>query len=143
MDLADLIHGVWVAAAYAAVGLALLVLGFEVVELLTPGKLRHQIWTDKNLNASILATSALVGVGIIVAVSIFVSHEEVGKGLIDTATFGLLGLVLFAIAFKAIDWLTPGDFSAMMVEEGFHPAVLLASATNVVIGLILAVSIVP
>ena len=141
--LADLVHGVWVAAAYAAVGLGLLILGFEVVEVLTPGKLRYQIWADKNLNASILATSAELGVSIIVAVSIFVSHEEVGKGLIDTASFGILGLVLFAIAFKVTDWLTPGDFSAMMVEKEFHPAVLLAAATNILIGVILAVSIVP
>lgn len=143
MDGAELVRGIWVAAAYAGVGLCLLVLGFEVVEWLTPGKLRHQIWEDRNLNASILAASALVGVGIIVVVSIFVANEEVGKGLIDTAAFGLLGLILFAIAFKVTDWLTPGDFSAMIVEGHFHPAVLLASATNVIIGMILSVSIIP
>lgn len=143
MDAAELVRGLWVAAAYAGVGLGLLVLGFEVVEWLTPGKLRQQIWMDRNLNASILATSAMVGVGIIVAVSIFVSNTDVGKGLIDTASFGLLGLVLFAVAFWLIDWLTPGNFAAMMVEADFHPAVLLAAATNVVIGIILGVSIVP
>jgi uncharacterized membrane protein YjfL (UPF0719 family) len=92
---------------------------------------------------ALLATSAILGQAIIIAISIFVSHEDVGKGLVDTATFGLLGLVLFAAAFKVIDWLTPGDFAAMMVEKDFHPAVLLAAATNVVIGLILAVSIIP
>jgi hypothetical protein len=85
----------------------------------------------------------MVGVGIIVAVSIFVSHEDVGKGLIDTAVFGLLGLVLFALAFLVIDWLTPGHMAAMMVEDHFHPAVLLVSAANLVIGIILAVSIIP
>jgi uncharacterized membrane protein YjfL (UPF0719 family) len=143
MDGAELVHGVWAAAAYAGLGLALLVLGFEVVEWLTPGKLRQQIWVDRDLNAAILATSAMVGLGIIVAVSIFVANEDVGKGLIDTAAFGLLGLILFAVAFKVIDWLTPGDFAAMMVEKDFHPAVLVAATTNVLIGLILAVSIIP
>ena len=143
MDAAELFRGIWVAAAYAALGLGLLILGFEVVEWLTPGKLHEQIWIDRNLNASILATSALMGVGVIVVTSIFVANGEVGRGLIDTAAFGLLGLILFAIAFKVIDWMTPGDFSAMMVEDDFHPAVLIASATNVVIGFILAISFVP
>jgi uncharacterized membrane protein YjfL (UPF0719 family) len=143
MDGAELFRGVWVAAAYAGVGLGLLIMGFGMVEALTPGKLRHQIWTDRNLNASILTASAMLGLSAVVVVSIFVSHEDVSQGLIDTAVFGLLGLVLFAIAFKVTDWLTPGDYSAMMVENHFHPAVLISSVTNIAIGFILAVSIIP
>jgi uncharacterized membrane protein YjfL (UPF0719 family) len=143
MDGAELFRGVWVAAAYAGVGLGLLIMGFGLVEALTPGKLREQIWTDRNLNASILTASKMLGLSIVVVVSIFVSHEDVGKGLIDTAVFGLLGLVLFAVTFKVTDWLTPGDYSAMMVEDRFHPAVLISSVINVAIGLILGVSIIP
>jgi len=144
MDGADeLVRGVAAAAAYTGLGLALLMLGFEVVDWLTPGKLRTQIWEDRDLNASILAVSAMFAMGIIVVTSIFVAHDDLGRGLIDTAAFGLLGLVLFALAFKITDWLTPGDMAALLVEKEFHPAVLLAGVTNIVIGFVLAVSIIP
>jgi uncharacterized membrane protein YjfL (UPF0719 family) len=139
----DLVRGVLAAIAYTGLGLALVLLGFEVVDWLTPGKLRKQIWEDNDINAAILAVSAMIGIGIVVVTSIFVAHADVGEGLIDTAVFGLLGLVLFAIAFKVTDWLTPGNLGELMVEERFHPAVLLSAATNVVIGLVLAVSIIP
>jgi uncharacterized membrane protein YjfL (UPF0719 family) len=139
----DLVRGVWAAAAYTALGLALVMLGFEVVDWLTPGKLRKQIWEDNDINATILAVSAMIGIGIVVVTSIFVAHDDVGQGLIDTAVFGLLGLVLFAIAFKVTDWLTPGNLGALLVEKTFHPAVLLSAATNIVIAAVLAVSIIP
>jgi uncharacterized membrane protein YjfL (UPF0719 family) len=139
----DLVRGVLAAIAYTGLGLALVMLGFEVVDWLTPGKLRRQIWEDNDINAAILAVSAMFGIGIVVVTSIFVAHADVGEGLIDTATFGLLGLVLFAIAFKVTDWLTPGNLGELMVEKQFHPAVLLSAVTNIVIGLVLAVSIIP
>jgi len=139
----DLVRGVWAAAAYTALGLALVMLGFEVVDWLTPGKLRKQIWEDNDVNATILAVSAMIGIAIVVVTSIFVAHDDVGEGLIDTAVFGLLGLVLFAIAFKVTDWLTPGNLGELLVEKAFHPAVLLSAATNIVIGAVLAVSIIP
>jgi uncharacterized membrane protein YjfL (UPF0719 family) len=139
----DLVRGVWAAAAYTALGLALVMLGFEVIDWLTPGKLRKQIWEDNDINATILAVSAMIGIAIVVVTSIFVAHDDVGQGLIDTAVFGLLGLVLFAIAFKVTDWLTPGNLGELLVERAFHPAVLLSAATNIVIGAVLAVSIIP
>jgi uncharacterized membrane protein YjfL (UPF0719 family) len=139
----DLVHGVLAAVAYTALGLALVMLGFEVVDWLTPGKLRKQIWEDNDINATILAVSAMIGVAVVVVTSILVAQSDVGQGLIDTAVFGLLGLVLFAIAFKVTDWLTPGSLGELLVEEAFHPAVLLSATTNIVIGVVLAVSIIP
>jgi len=139
----DLVRGVWAAAAYTGLGLALILLGFEVVDWLTPGKLRKQIWEDNDINATILAASAMIGIGIVVVTSIFVAREDIGQGLIDTAVFGLLGLVLFAVAFVVTDWLTPGKLGELLVETTFHPAVVLSATTNIVIGLVLAVSIIP
>jgi uncharacterized membrane protein YjfL (UPF0719 family) len=139
----DLVRGVLAAVAYTALGLALVMLGFEVVDWLTPGKLRKQIWEDNDINATILAVSAMIGVAVVVVTSILVAQSDVGQGLIDTAVFGLLGLVLFAIAFKVTDWLTPGSLGELLVEESFHPAVLLTATTNIVIGVVLAASIIP
>lgn len=139
----DLVRGILAAAAYTGLGLALLLLGFEVVDWLTPGKLRKQIWEDNDINATILAVSAMVGIGIVIVTSIFVARADIGQGLIDTATFGLLGLVLFAVAFVVTDWLTPGKLGELLVATTFCPAVVLSATTNVVIGLVLAVSIIP
>lgn len=143
VNLDDLLRGVGAAAAFAGVGVALLLVGLAVVDLMTPGKLRSQIWEDRNLSATLFTASKLFGIGIITTVSIWVSHDELTKGLIDTVVFGLLGVVLFTVAFFIIDWLTPGDMAAMMVEDHVHPALILAMVTDVVVAVILSVSLVP
>ena len=142
-DLGELARGIGAAAAYAGVGFCLLVLGFALVDALTPGKLRQQIWHDRDLNASILVVSALFSVGILVVVSIFVADTDLARGLIDAVAFGLLGIILFGISFKITDWLTPGDLGALLVEDRFHPAVLVTAVVNVTIAMILAVSFIP
>lgn len=42
------------AAAYSGVGVLLMLISFAVLDVLTPGNLRHQLWADRNRNAGIL-----------------------------------------------------------------------------------------
>ncbi|MFD0256775.1 DUF350 domain-containing protein [Kitasatospora indigofera] len=137
----DIVHGLGAAAAFGGVGVVLLLLGVGLVDLLTPGKLGRQIWVERNRNAAVLLSSALLGIGGIVFTAILYTYEEFGKGLVSTALFGLLGLVLMAVAFWAVDLLTPGKLGAILVDPEPHPAVWVSASCNLAVAAIVAAAI--
>ncbi|GJF32314.1 hypothetical protein KNE206_50140 [Kitasatospora sp. NE20-6] len=137
----DIVHGLGVAAAFGAVGLVLLLLGVGLVDVLTPGKLGRQIWVERNRNAAVVLSSALLGIGGIVFTAIMYTYDEFGKGLAATVTFGLLGLVLMAAAFWLVDLLTPGRLGEVLVDPEPHPAVWVTAACNLSVAAIVAASI--
>ncbi|WP_371480216.1 DUF350 domain-containing protein [Kitasatospora sp. NBC_00315] len=137
----DIVHGLGAAAAFGAVGIVLLLLGVGLVDLLTPGKLGRQIWVERNRNAAVLLSSALLGIGGIVFTAILYTYEDFGKGLASTALFGLLGLVLMAVAFWAVDLLTPGRLGAVLVDPEPHPAVWVSASCNLAVAAIVSAAI--
>ncbi len=137
----DIVHGLGVAAAFGGVGVVLLLLGVGLVDLLTPGRLGRQIWVERNRNAAVVLSSALLGIGGIVFTAILYTYEEFGKGLASTALFGLLGLLLMAVAFWAVDLLTPGRLGAILVDPEPHPAVWVTASCNLAVAAIVAASI--
>ncbi|MET9542259.1 DUF350 domain-containing protein [Streptomyces sp. NPDC006553] len=139
--MSDIVNGLGRAGAYGALGVVLLILGIVLVDLLTPGKLRRQIWEDRNRNASILLSSALLGIGGIVFTSIWTTYENFGKGLVSTAAFGLLGLVMMAVAFLVVDLVTPGKLGATLVDPAPHPAVWVTASCNIAVSAIVSASI--
>ncbi len=132
---------VGIAAAYGMVGLALLSLGFLLVDVLTPGNLREQIWLQRNRNASILLASNLLGVGIVVTTAIFASADAFIAGLISAAAYGLLGLVLMGASFLVLDSVTPGRLGELLVEDVPHPATWVSAASHLAIAAIVAAAI--
>ncbi|MER5886448.1 DUF350 domain-containing protein [Streptomyces sp. NPDC001941] len=139
--MSDIVNGLGRATAYGALGVVLLLLGFFLVDLLTPGKLGRQIWQERNRNASVLLSSALLGIGGIVFTSIWTTYDDFGKGLASTAAFGVLGLVLMALAFLVIDLVTPGKLGATLVEQEPHPAVWVSASCNLAVAAIVSASI--
>ncbi|MEV7280445.1 DUF350 domain-containing protein [Streptomyces sp. NPDC093111] len=139
--MSDIVNGLGRASAYGALGVVLLILGIFLVDLLTPGKLGRQIWEDRNRNAAILLSSALLGVGGIVFTSIWTTYEDFAKGLVSTAAFGLLGLVMMAIAFLVVDLVTPGKLGATLVDPEPHPAVWVTASCNLAVSAVLSASI--
>ncbi|MFE0208850.1 DUF350 domain-containing protein [Streptomyces sp. NPDC058985] len=139
--MSDIVNGLGRAAAYGGLGLVLLVLGIVLVDMLTPGKLGRQIWEQRNRNAALVLSSALLGIGGIVFTSIWTTYEEFGKGLVSTAVFGLLGLVMMAVAFLVVDLITPGRLGATLVEQEPHPAVWVTASCNVAVSAVIAASI--
>ncbi|MFJ9519375.1 DUF350 domain-containing protein [Kitasatospora sp. NPDC101801] len=137
----DIVNGLGAAAVYGAVGVVLLLLGVGLVDLLTPGKLGHQIWVERNRNAAVVLSSALLGIGGIVFTAIMYTYDDFGKGLAATATFGLLGLVLMAVAFWLLDVVTPGKLGAILVDPEPHPAVWVTASCNLAVAAIIAASI--
>ncbi|AXE24364.1 DUF350 domain-containing protein [Streptomyces globosus] len=139
--MSDIIDGLGRTSAYGALGMVLLILGIVLVDVLTPGKLPKLIWEERNRNAAITLSSALLGIGGIVFTSIWTTYDDFGKGLMSTAAFGLLGLVLMAIAFVVLDWVTPGKLGAIVVDPQPHPAVWVTACCNLSVAAIVAASI--
>lgn len=139
--MSDIVNGLGRAAAYGGLGLVLLVLGIVLVDMLTPGKLGRQIWEQRNRNAALVLSSALLGIGCIVFTSIWTTYDDFGKGLVSTAVFGLLGLVMMAVAFLVVDLITPGRLGATLVEQEPHPAVWVTASCNIAVSAVIAASI--
>lgn len=135
-----LAEGVGAIFAYAAVGLALFVIGFYVIDWSTPGRLISIIRRDRSPNATMLACSAMVGVGLIVAVSIFSADAELLEGLIRTAVFGGVGVVAQVIAMLVFDRMIGIDIRGCVQESKLEPAAVLLSVSNVMIGLVTAMA---
>ncbi|WP_151773839.1 DUF350 domain-containing protein [Streptomyces abyssomicinicus] len=137
----DILDGLGRATAYGALGVVLLILGIFLIDALTPGKLGQQIWQQRNRNAAVLLSSALLGIGGIVFTSIWTTYDDFGKGLVSTAVFGLLGLVMMAVAFLVVDLVTPGKLGATLVEPEPHPAVWVTASCNLAVAAIVSASI--
>ncbi|MEU6890398.1 DUF350 domain-containing protein [Streptomyces sp. NPDC046557] len=139
--MSDILDGLGRTSAFGALGLVLLILGIVLVDVLTPGKLPQQIWEERNRNAALLLSSALLGIGGVVFTSIWTTYEDFGKGLLSTAAFGVLGLVLMAVAFLVLDLVTPGKLGAIVVDPEPHPAVWVTASCNLAVAAIVAASI--
>lgn len=127
--------------AYGAVGIVLMTLGFVLVDILTPGRLGELIWTERNANAARVLASGLLGVGAVVTTAILTSEDGLVAGLVSTAAYGLLGLVLMGVSFVVLDLVTPGKLGALVADAQPHPASWVTSASNLAIAAIISAAI--
>jgi uncharacterized membrane protein YjfL (UPF0719 family) len=129
-------------AAYTALGLVLLVIGFLAVDLATPGRLTTIIRTNRNANATLLAVCGVSAVGLVVAASIFASGGKLLEGLIATLVWGLVGIAAQLIASVVVRLLLGVDVARLMTEERLEPSAILLGATQVAVGLITAIAVI-
>lgn len=137
----DILQEAGIGLAYGVVGIALMGLGFVLVDLLTPGKLSKLIWTDRNVGAAAVLGAQLLGVGLIVSTAILSSEGGFGTGLASTLIYGLIGIVLMGLAFLVIDLVTPGKLGETVVEAQTHPAAWVVAAGYLSIAGIVAAAI--
>ncbi|WP_019629555.1 DUF350 domain-containing protein [Actinomadura atramentaria] len=127
----SVLHESGAALAYGAVGIALMALGYLVVEVTTPGRLGDQIWLERNRGAALILSAKLLGVGAIVATAIVTSDDGLAQGLLETSVYGLIGIALTVVAFYLLDLLTPGNLGATVVESDvLHPACWVVAAAD-------------
>jgi uncharacterized membrane protein YjfL (UPF0719 family) len=127
--------------AYAALGLILFVAGFYVLDMATPGKLSQIIRTERNPNATLLTATGMVGVGLIVAASIFSSGGKLADGLLATLVFGAIGIAAQTVAMLIFDRLIGIDIRELVKAPQLEPAAMLLGATRVMIGLVTAIAV--
>jgi uncharacterized membrane protein YjfL (UPF0719 family) len=137
-----LVRGAGAIASYAAVGVILLIVGFYVIDLATPGRLSEVIRTERNPNATLLAASAMAAIGLIVAASIWSSGGRLAEGLAGTAVFGLVGIVVQTLAMLLFDRVVGISVRDLVKEPELQPGARLLAVTHVAIGLITAVAVI-
>ena len=139
--LSDLVGGVLATLAYAVVGSTVLALGYVVLDAITPGNLRHLVYSDHNTNAAVLAGANVLALGGIVTVAMVTADDDLGRGLLQAGVYGLIGIVLLAAAFKVLDLLTPGDLGQICTDPQGTPAVYVTAAFQIALGAVLAAAI--
>lgn len=135
-------YGVGAALAYAGVGLVLLALGFFVLDKLTPGKLAHLIYVDNNVNAARMAMAHLAAVALVITSAAFSAQGETYYiALADMAVFGLVGIIMQAVAFKAVDALTPGELGEIVTAPTPCPAATVSAVISIVIAVVVSIAV--
>lgn len=139
-----MLESIGFAVAYTGVGIVLLALGFFVLDLLTPGHLGRHIYEDRSVNAAVTLAAGFLGQGAIVFASIWISGTDgFGEALLYTVVFGILGVLLQAIAFVGLDLITPGRLGEHLTDRDFHPACLVSAAVQLSVAAIIVASIWP
>ncbi|MGH8882818.1 MAG: DUF350 domain-containing protein, partial [Stackebrandtia sp.] len=85
-----------------------------------------------------LVASNMLGVGIIVATAIWTSAGAIGQALVSSAVYGIIGLVMMALAFLLLDLTTPGQFRGAVKEHELHPGVWVSAAVHIAVALVVA-----
>lgn len=138
----ELFEEIGVVLGYCGVGLLMLLLGFVLVDLLTPGKLRDLVWADRNHNAAVLVTTGFVAQGIIVVAAIWASNDDFSQGLITTTAYSVVGLLVSTLVFYIVDFLTPTSLRRDLVRTDPHPASWVIGTLRVVVSAIIALAII-
>jgi uncharacterized membrane protein YjfL (UPF0719 family) len=119
---------------YFLVGVVVLVAGFGMVDALTPGKLRREVFVDRRPNAVVITSAMDVSLAFVIIAAIRASSDRLGQGLIDTLVFGLIGVALQGVALAFLEAVVPGRFRGFIDAEQFHPASVAAAVVLLVVG---------
>lgn len=136
----DLVEGVLATLLYFAVGGGVLVLGFVVLDALTPGDLRRQVYVERHGGAALLLAANHLSLAVIVVTAILTSADALAQGLVDSALYGLLGIALQAVALRVLDAVVPGHLGALVSERATGAAWAVA-ATLVAVGAVNAAAL--
>ena len=134
-------QGVLATLLYFVIGFAVLALGFVVLDVLTPGNLRQQVYTDRNPNAAILLAANHLSLAVIVVTAILTSADSIGQGLVDSAVYGLLGVVLQGVALRLLDAFVPGHLRALVTEPRMSGAAWAVGSSLLAIGVVNAAAL--
>lgn len=128
---------------YSGVGLGVLVVGFVVLDLLTPGSLGKLVM-EGNRNAGALTASALLSLGLIMWFAIFFTGGG-WDSLGDCAVYGLVGVGAQAVGFTVLDLLTPGKLVRHCFSEDaahtLRAPTVVACAMQVALAFVISASL--
>lgn len=122
--------------AYFVLAAVILLVGFLVLDLLTPGKLHELVFVHHLPNASVLAAAQQIALGVIIVSAIFHSDDVLSVGLVQTAVYAVIGLVLQCVALLLVELLTPGRFRDLVEDPKLRSGAVVVAVTLVVIAAI-------
>jgi len=128
--LQDLLAGAGRSIVFGLVGIGLMAVGYVLIDLLTPGRLRDLIFVQRNSNAGLLLAANQLGIAAIVFTAIFTSYDSFGQGLASTILFGIVGIAIMGAAFFVLDMLTPGKLGEIIGSAERHPAAMVSAASH-------------
>ncbi|MEP9415269.1 DUF350 domain-containing protein [Gordonia sp. VNQ95] len=131
------------AASFSLVGIALLILGYAALDLVTPGRLRQLVWVEHNRNAMIMTVSMVIGLSLVLVGSVFdTASLELWRGLVYTIAYAVVAIAVMMWSFVLIDWLTPGKLGTILLDDSReHPAIWVTAAVFVGIGAVIAATL--
>jgi uncharacterized membrane protein YjfL (UPF0719 family) len=134
IDLNPVVKGAVATILYFLVGMAVLVLGFVMVDVLTPGKLRQLVFIDRRPNAVVLTCAMYIALATVIISAIANSYSQLGQGLVGVAVYGLMGVALQGIALLTLHFVVPGNFQEHVDEPELHPAAFATAVMLLAVG---------
>jgi len=128
-------------AAWAALGIVLLAVGYWVVDLLTPGRLGELLYEQHNVNAGVVVASGLLAIGAVVTTAIVRSLDGFVPGLVSALAYGLMGIAMLAVSFLVTDRITPGELGELVTRPEPNPAAWVVAANHIALGAIICAAI--
>ncbi|WP_047260726.1 DUF350 domain-containing protein [Corynebacterium uterequi] len=123
--------------AYFGLAAVLLLLGFALLDVLTPGKLYALVFLDHNPNAGTIAAGQQVAIGLVLITTIYHSVDLVlWQGLLEFFIYGLLGIVLQAVGLVILEALIPGRFRNIVEDPKPRFSARVVAVILVVVGAI-------
>ena len=141
VDLNPILKGVVATILYFLVGMAVLVVGFYMVDVLTPGKLRQLVFVDRRPNAVVIACAMYIALTIVIISAIANSYTQLGQGLVGVAVYGLMGVILLGIALLTLHLVIPGNFHEHVDEPELHPASFAVALMLLAVGGVTAAAV--
>ncbi|WP_149181464.1 DUF350 domain-containing protein [Streptomyces sp. TRM49041] len=131
--MAEIFESAGIAVLYGLVGFVVMVAGFVALDLVTPGKLFHVVWADRNRGAAVLLAGQTAAIGLVIEQSIRASESELGLGygLLSTLLYGLAGVAVMTLISIVVGVLTPGRLGATVLDDDGdrpHPAAWVQAA---------------
>ncbi|WP_305091773.1 DUF350 domain-containing protein [Prescottella sp. R16] len=136
-----MVGGVAATLAFFAVGIAVLTAGFAMLDALTPGNLRRQVYVEKNPNAAILLGANHLALAIVVITAILTSSDGFAQGIVDSLVYGVVGVVLQAAALAIMNVLLPGRLVTLVGEPRMCGAAWAVAITLFSVGLVNAAAL--
>jgi len=137
----SLVQNVVASILYFLVGIAVLVAGFLMVDLLTPGNLRQLVFVERRPNAVAVAGGMYAALAAVVVTAIVASSNELGQGLVDAAVYGVVGVALQGVALVVLELVVPGRFRDLITDERLHPAAIATAVTLLAVGAVNAAAL--
>jgi uncharacterized membrane protein YjfL (UPF0719 family) len=135
-------EGVVATLAYALAGGGLLVVGYVVLDLVTPGRFIERLRDDGSANAAALAVGNLIAVATVIAAAGLASPDDTANGLASMAGYGAVGIAAQAVLLLGVSARLRADIDKLLRTPGLRPLAVVVSAASVALGAITAVAVV-